>query len=138
MNLGKSLGHSDDGFHVSDTNLEPPCDLGFPSQLSIEGSELVLVNLLQLGLDVSSGVYKVLLQKVVRNQIFVVPVHPVVGQELSIAKFFRPLLVFQLSLREFFAHKSLDYRRMILHVRVNHKSGQSIIVVFVDLVSHNS
>lgn len=101
----ESFGHSDDRLHVPDTNLETASHLGFSPQLGVELREFVLVDLLELGLDVSSGVDQVLLQHIVRYQVFVFSVHPVVGEELLLAELVGLFLLFELSIGVIFAQE---------------------------------
>ena len=82
VELGVRLTHSDDALDVSDGDRDSTNDVGLSSDVSVELSDLVLVDLGELWLLEPLGVDEVLLQGLLRDQIILVlPVslHDVVG-----------------------------------------------------------
>ena len=127
---------------MSDSDGDSTNSVRLSSDISIELSNLVLVNLRQLWFDESLGINEILLEQRLLDYVEVLLVHPVVGQHLL----GQLLLDGSESLRLFVLVESIivlnapylaDLGGVVLHVGVDHESCKCVIVVFVDLVLHN-
>jgi hypothetical protein len=61
------FGHPNHGLDVAHSNRNAAADLSLPTKLSVQARDLLLVRLLERGLDLLSGVQNVLAQEVLLN-----------------------------------------------------------------------